>query len=235
VIEPRERLDLAGLVVLPGGLRKPFAFTRRLLGPRDYEEAKLRIHESIVAEVTYRALGAQAVVLSTRQMASDPMRRCDGLDIQTQALAGWQLRDSITYNVNLWPRRLAIVASRKSFRWLVEPERELLREASRRTLARAPDGLQRQEQDDWDAVPESVNPIFAEPDRSPACASGSSPPTTNCGATRTPRDSTNGSSHWRRVIVDQARARSPARISADGVALIASALVRTWSGRVAPR
>jgi TRAP-type C4-dicarboxylate transport system substrate-binding protein len=165
MMAPLERLNLTGLVVLPGGLRKPFAFTRRLLGPRDYEGAKLRIHESLVADVTYRALGAEAVVLSVRQMASDPMRRCDGLDIQTEALAGWGLRGSITFNVNLWPRTLAIAASRKAWTWLGDPERELLREAARCTLARALDKLQNQEQIDRDAVPESVNPIMAEPEQ----------------------------------------------------------------------
>jgi TRAP-type C4-dicarboxylate transport system substrate-binding protein len=156
MMAPLERLNLTGLVVLPGGLRKPFAFTRRLLGPRDYEGAKLRIHESLVAE---------AVVLSVRQMASDPMRRCDGLDIQTEALAGWGLRGSITFNVNLWPRTLAIAASRNAWTWLGDPERELLREAARCTLARALDKLQNQEQTDRHAVPESVNPILAEPEQ----------------------------------------------------------------------
>jgi TRAP-type C4-dicarboxylate transport system substrate-binding protein len=164
MMEPLERLGLKGLVVLPGGLRKPFAFTRRLLAPRDYEGAKLRIHESLVAETTYRALDAEAVVLSVRQMASNPMQLCDGLDIQTEALAGWGLRGSITYNVNLWPRTLAIAASERSFTWLGEPERQLLLDASQRTLMRALDKLQRQDEIDRAAVPESVNPIEASAD-----------------------------------------------------------------------
>lgn len=165
MLEPLERLGLTGLVVLPGGLRKPFAFTRRLLGPRDYEATKLRIHESVVADVTYRALGAEAVVLSVRQMASDPMRFCDGLDIQTEALAGWGLRGSITYNVNLWPRTIALAASQRAFAWLGTAERELLRDASRRTLARALEKLRDQERIDRAAMPPSVNPILAEPEQ----------------------------------------------------------------------
>lgn len=165
MMEPLERIGLSGLAVLPGGLRKPFSFTRRLLGPRDYEGTKLRIHESLVADTTYRALGAEAVVLSVRQMASDPMRLCDGLDIQTEALAGWGLKGSITYNVNLWPRTLAIAASRTAMAWLGRPERELLREAARRTLVRALDKLGRQEQIDREAIPGTVNPILAEPEQ----------------------------------------------------------------------
>lgn len=164
MMEPLERLDLVGLVVLPGGLRKPFAFTRRLLSPRDYEGTRLRIHESLVAEATYRRLGAEAVALSVYEMASQAMNLCDGLDIQTEALRGWNLRGSITYNVNLWPRTLAVAASQRSFAWLAEPERELLREASRRTLARALEHLRDQAERDWSAIPPSVNPIMAAPE-----------------------------------------------------------------------
>jgi TRAP-type C4-dicarboxylate transport system substrate-binding protein len=162
MLEPLDDLHLHGLVVLPGPLRKPFAFTRRLLGPRDYEGAKLRIHESLVAEVTYRALGAEAVVLSVRQMAYQPDARVDGLDIQTEALAGWRLAGSITYNVNLWPRTIAIAASRKTYSWLGMSERELLHTAAQRTLDRALEHLRDQEQRDLDALPATVNPIFAD-------------------------------------------------------------------------
>jgi TRAP-type C4-dicarboxylate transport system substrate-binding protein len=165
MMEPLERLNLVGLAVLPGPFRKPFAFTRRVLGPRDYEGTKLRIHESLVAEATYRALGAEAVVLSVREMASDPARYVDGLDIQTEALAGWRLRGSITYDINLWPRTIAITASRRSFAWLGPPERELLRAAAARTLARALEHLRDQDERDRQALPAAVNPILAGEDQ----------------------------------------------------------------------
>jgi TRAP-type C4-dicarboxylate transport system substrate-binding protein len=164
MLEPLDRLGLVGLVVLPGAQRKPFAFARRLVGPRDFLGAKLRIHESLVAEATYRALGAEAVILSVREMASRPDALIDGLDLQIEGLAGWGLRGSITYNVNLWPRTIAIFASRKVYRWLGTSEREVLQEAARRTLARALDHLENQEQRDLDAVPDGVNSIFADED-----------------------------------------------------------------------
>jgi TRAP-type C4-dicarboxylate transport system substrate-binding protein len=162
MMEPLERLGLVGLAVLPGPRRKPFSFARRLLAPRDYEGARLRIHESLVAAATYRALGAQAVTLSSRQMAAEPATLVDGLDLQTEALASWGLRGSITFNVNLWPRTIAIVASRKSYAWLGVAEREVLREASRRTLERALAHLTDQEQRDRDALPATVTAIFAD-------------------------------------------------------------------------
>jgi TRAP-type C4-dicarboxylate transport system substrate-binding protein len=149
-------------VVLPGAQRKPFAFARRLLGPRDYEGAKLRIHESLVAESAYRALGAEAVTLSVKQMASRADALVDGLDVQTEALAGWGLRGSITFNVNLWPRTIAIVASRRTLEWLGKAEREALGVAASRTLVRALDHLTDQEQRDLDALPPTVTAIYAD-------------------------------------------------------------------------
>jgi TRAP-type C4-dicarboxylate transport system substrate-binding protein len=162
MLEPLGQLGFVGLVVLPGAQRKPFAFARRLLSPRDFEGAKLRIHESLVADSTYRALGAEAVTLSIKDMASRPDALIDGLDLQTEALAGWRLRGSITFNVNLWPRTLAIVASRRTFDWLEPEEREMLRAASSRTLERALDRLADQEQRDRAALPSEVTPVYAE-------------------------------------------------------------------------
>ena len=161
MLEPLARLGLVGLVVLPGPQRKPFAFARRLLGPRDYEGAKLRIHESLVAESTYRTLGAEAVTLSVRQMASRPDTLIDGLDVQTGALAGWGLRGSITFNVNLWPRMLALVASRQTYEWLGAAERQMLHEAAAATLMRALDHLTDQERRDHEALPPDVTAIYA--------------------------------------------------------------------------
>lgn len=162
MLEPLRRIGLVGLVVLPGAQRKPFAFARRLLGPRDYEGAKLRIHESLVADSTYRALGAEAVTLSVKDMASRPDALIDGLDLQTEALAGWRLRGSITFNVNLWARTVALVASARTFEWLEAGEREMLQAASSRTLDRALDRLADQERRDREALPPEVTAVYAD-------------------------------------------------------------------------
>ena len=161
MLGPLEALGLVGLAVLPGGLRKPFAFTRRLVDARDYEGTKLRIHESRVADATYRALGAEAVLLSTAEMIEEPEGRVDGMDIQVAAIASWGYTGSVTYNVNLWPRTLAIAASRKTFNWLGDPERRLLRDAAHETLTRALDELEHQEERDRDELPARVNVVLA--------------------------------------------------------------------------
>jgi TRAP-type C4-dicarboxylate transport system substrate-binding protein len=165
MLEPLRRLGLIGLVVLPGAQRKPFAFSRRLLGPRDYEATRLRIHESLVAEATYRALGAEAVTLSVEQMMTEPEAFIHGLDLQTEALAAWNLRGSTTFNVNLWPRTLAFVASAKAYKWLGEAEREVLETASARTLSRALEHLADQETRDWESIPPEVTAVYADEDQ----------------------------------------------------------------------
>ena len=162
MLAPLDRLGLVGLVMLPGAQRKPFAFARRLLRLRDYEGAKLRIHESLVADATYQALGAEAVTLSSNQMRTRPDLAVDGLDLQPEALAAWRLRGSITFNVNLWPRTLALVASRRTYDWLQPHEREVLHVASAATLERALDRLVDQEQRDRESLPPDVTPIYAD-------------------------------------------------------------------------
>ena len=124
-----------------------------MVSARDWVGARLRIHESLVAERTYEALGARAVVLSMRQMSAGPAAHVDGLDIQTQALVPWGLRGSITYNIDLWPRTIAIVASQRTRRWLGADERAALHTAAVRTLDRAPDHLVGQEEGDRRLLP----------------------------------------------------------------------------------
>ena len=63
--------------------------------------------------------------------------------------------------MNLWPRTLALVASRKTFLWLGAAERALLLAAADRTLQRALDHLNDQEQRDLDALPARVNVVLA--------------------------------------------------------------------------
>jgi TRAP-type C4-dicarboxylate transport system substrate-binding protein len=161
MLEPLERIGLVGLAVLPGGLRKPFAFTRRLIDPRDYEGAKLRIHESLVADATYRALGAKAVLLSPAEMSDRPETKVDGLDLQTPAIVSWGVRGAVTFNVNLWPRTLALVASAITFAWLGVPETELLKKAGQRTLDRALVTLVGEAERDRADLPDTVGVVYA--------------------------------------------------------------------------
>jgi TRAP-type C4-dicarboxylate transport system substrate-binding protein len=165
MLEPLERLGLVGLVVLPGAFRKPFSFARRLVSARDWVGARMRIHESVVAERTYEALGARAVVLSMRQMGAGAAAYVDGLDIQTQALVPWGLRGSLTYDVDLWPRTVAIVASARAARWLGADERAVLETAAARTLDRALAFLADQRERDRELLPPTVTPVYAGEER----------------------------------------------------------------------
>jgi TRAP-type C4-dicarboxylate transport system substrate-binding protein len=161
MLDPLERIHLVGLAVLPGALRKPFAFTRRLIDPRDYEGVRLRIHESVVADATYRALGAQAVLLSPDQMGYRPETKVDGMDLQTAAIVSWGVSGSVTFNVNLWPRTLAFVASQKTYEWLGADEQELLNRAAANTLDRALTALVGQAERDRTELPPDVGIVTA--------------------------------------------------------------------------
>jgi TRAP-type C4-dicarboxylate transport system substrate-binding protein len=161
MLDPLQLIGLIGLAVLPGALRKPFAFTRRLIDPRDYEGARLRIHESVVAEKTYNALGAQAVLLSPDEMGDRPETKVDGMDLQTAAIVSWGVSGSVTFNVNLWPRTLALVASRKTYQWLGTDEQQLLMRAAENTRDRALTAFAGQAERDLSELPHNVGIVTA--------------------------------------------------------------------------
>jgi TRAP-type C4-dicarboxylate transport system substrate-binding protein len=161
MLDPLQLIGLIGLAILPGALRKPFAFTRRLIDPRDYEGARLRIHESLVADATYRVLRAEPVLLSPDDMSYRPETKVDGMDLQTAAIVSWGVSGSVTFNVNLWPRTLALVASRKTHEWLGPDEKQLLSRAAENALNRALDGLDGQAERDRSELPRSVGIVTA--------------------------------------------------------------------------
>src|SRR4051794_3610410 len=54
-------IGLVGIGILPGGMRHPFAFTKRLGGPADYRGLEIGTQQSRVADATMRSLGADPV------------------------------------------------------------------------------------------------------------------------------------------------------------------------------
>jgi TRAP-type C4-dicarboxylate transport system substrate-binding protein len=152
MLEPLDRLELVGLSVLPGALRKPFAFARQLLDPGDYAGTRFRIHESVVAEATCRALGATPVLLSKSELVARPEAKVDGMELHAEAIASWGYSGSVAYNVNLWPRTIALVVSRRTFLWLGASEQALLFKAAEQTLERGLAHLAGQERLDREAL-----------------------------------------------------------------------------------
>lgn len=123
-------LKLEGLGILPGPMRKPVALKRRLVAPDDYRGARVAVSHSAVTSRSLEALGATPVD-STFEGAS--MAHFDGLESQLEAVSGNHydtLDTSITANVNLWPRPLALIANAAAFDRLPVSTREVLRKAA---------------------------------------------------------------------------------------------------------
>lgn len=125
-----EPLGLEGIGLLPGPMRKPAGITRALLTPADYAAARIGFGRSAVADRSLRALGAIPVE-SGFEGAS--ISTYDGVEQQVNSIAGNQydgVVQTITINVNLWPRTLVIVANAKVFAGLSRHQQNWLRSAA---------------------------------------------------------------------------------------------------------
>ena len=109
------KLDLVGIGVLPGPMRKVLGIRKPFTKPADFTGAVVGIQDSGVADQTFHTLGATAkpVPASTK---------LDGLDAYDQQLSSIQgnhyasKAKYVTGNLNLWPRPLVIIANHASLR-----------------------------------------------------------------------------------------------------------------------
>jgi TRAP-type C4-dicarboxylate transport system substrate-binding protein len=149
MLDGLETIDLAGVGVLPGPMRKPLGVAKPFVTPADYAAARVGVQDSAVAQQTFVALGAtsQPVPSGTE---------LDGLDAYEQQLASiagnHYSTDAgyVTANVNLWPRPLVIVMSPDALGSLTADQQTALREAS---AAAVPDALEDSRNEDDEAVP----------------------------------------------------------------------------------
>jgi TRAP-type C4-dicarboxylate transport system substrate-binding protein len=132
MLEGVEPLDLVGLAILPGPLRRPLALTRTLHGPRDYGGATFGIRYGRVAGHTVEALGATAKGYRIGSLSG-----LDGaeLDLDTIVGNGYDAPGAtLTANVVLWSRPETIVISRAAFDRLAPAQQEVLSRAGREAL-----------------------------------------------------------------------------------------------------
>jgi hypothetical protein len=127
-----KRLDVVGLGVLPGPMRKPLGASP-LVRPEDYRGKTLAISRSRVAEQTLDALGARSAEIP----AQGSIEGYDGVEQQITSIQG-NLYDRVghylTANVNLWPRPLVLFMNQKAFDALSDRQRAALRDAGRDVL-----------------------------------------------------------------------------------------------------
>lgn len=123
-------IGLRGLGVLPGPMRKPVGLTRKLIAPGDYRGARIAISASPVSARALAALGASPVA---SRFQGVPMSPFDGLEQQVGSVAGNQYDaagSTVTANVNLWARPIALFANTKMFDALPAGTRALLQKAA---------------------------------------------------------------------------------------------------------
>ena len=140
-------LDLTGLAVLAGGLRKPVA-DRPLLSPSDWRGITFASLRSRVHADAIRALGATPTdVVGSALTDAFRTGEVQGTD-QNLLILQQNGRTSqapyVTANVNLWPKTVALMAHPASLAKLSPEQREWLRRAAADAAARST-GLFQQE------------------------------------------------------------------------------------------
>jgi TRAP-type transport system periplasmic protein len=178
-------LDLAGIAVVPGPLRRPFGVTRPLAAPDDYRGLRIGTFESHVAEATMRTLGAAPVDVPI----SAPITGLDGIEAHLTSIQGngYDGRGGfLTMNVALWARPVVLFASARRFASLTATQRRILQRAASDVLSSQIDKTESDEfadaailcrrgrtrflNGDASAMRRAVEPVYRQLERDPATA-----------------------------------------------------------------
>ena len=143
-----DKVDLVGIGVLPGPMRKILGVSKPYAAPRDFKGAIVGIQASGVATETFQTLGATV-------RAVPGGRSLGGLDAYEQQLSSIARNqfaataEYVTGNLNFWPRPLVLFTSHKIADSLTPEQLSLLREAAK---AAVPDALDASRTEDERAV-----------------------------------------------------------------------------------
>ncbi len=144
-----DELDLAGIGVLPGPMRKVLGVTQPYVTPSDFEGKVVGIGTSDLAAWTMEALGATPQDLPT----GASLDGLDAMDQQLMSIVGNRYSreaDNVAVNVNLWPRPLVIFMNGEAFEALTDDQQAALRDAA---AAAVDDALADSRAEDSDAIP----------------------------------------------------------------------------------
>ena len=142
-------VDLAGIGVLPGPMRKVLGVTHPFLTPADFAGQVVGIGTSDLAAQTMQALGATPQDLPT----GADLAGLDGMDQQLDSILGNRYSaeaNFVSVNVNLWPRPLVIFMNRDAFEALTADQQAALRDAAAAAVDHA---LADSRAEDADAIP----------------------------------------------------------------------------------
>lgn len=131
-----EKAGVVGIAVLPGPMRKLLGVTRGFRAPEDFRGRVVGLQDSALGEATLEVLGA-------RPQAAPPeagLNGLDGYEQQLEAIAGNQYdrrANSVTANLNLWPRPSVVIMSREAHGALDDRQRAALAAAAKAVVAPA--------------------------------------------------------------------------------------------------
>ncbi len=159
-----ERLDLVGIALLPGELRKPVGVSRPLVSAADYRGATIATRLSELGLRTFRALGATGEAIVPGSDTSS----FDGFETDITGLQDDYdgAPRTLTANVNLWPRALVIVMNRHAYEGLSDDQREALRAAGRAAVDPALQHIREREREALGIVCRRAEPIVRSATRS---------------------------------------------------------------------
>lgn len=129
MLEGVSALDLVGIGVLPGPMRKMLGVSKPFVRPGDFQGEVIGLQDSGVGDTTLRALGATPRAMPTGA-------ELDGLDAYEQHLASIagnsydMSAKYLTTNLNLWPRPYVIVMGEEVFESLTGEQQSALRDAA---------------------------------------------------------------------------------------------------------
>jgi len=138
-----DKLDVTGLAVLAGGLRKPVAVKRPLLGPDDWRGLSVQTFPSRVQADAIRALGAEPVQVGPEgRTAGLKSGKIDGVEINLSTYAHnvmEPLASHITLNVTLWPETVVLLANPARLAKLGGSEEGWIRQAAKQAASHSAD------------------------------------------------------------------------------------------------
>jgi TRAP-type C4-dicarboxylate transport system substrate-binding protein len=129
MLEGVEEVEVAGIGVLPGPMRRLLGISHPFLRPSDFDGQVIGGAENELSLLTFRALGARLEALP----AGGSLDGLDGTEQHLEAIWGNRYNKNAKFvgaNVNLWPRPLVIFAGNEAFESLTPKQQGVLREAA---------------------------------------------------------------------------------------------------------
>ncbi|MFE9446195.1 TRAP transporter substrate-binding protein [Streptomyces sp. NPDC006602] len=138
-----DKLDVTGLAVLAGGLRKPVTVKHPLLGPDDWRGLRIQTFPSRVQADAIQALGAEPVQVGPEgRTAGLKSGKIDGVEINLSTYAHnvmEPLASHITLNVTLWPETVVLLVNPARLAKLGDRGEDWIRAAAEQAAAHSAD------------------------------------------------------------------------------------------------